>query len=303
MRFWAGVTDNRWYSYISARGFPEVNFWQPSTRPPFTNLPAGTPFLFKLRAPHHHIAGGGYFVNYTTLPLATAWEAFGEANGAASLSELALLINANVRGPQGANPEIGCSVVTDVFYLPPERWIPAAELFAPSIMRGRTYTDAEADGRRLWAEVEQARGLHDMSGELPAVGPRYGKEFLARARLGQGAFRTLVTDAYGRRCALTGESTLPVLEAAHIQSFSDLGPHHVSNGLLMRADFHKLFDLGLVTVLPDFTIRISQRIRDNWYNGKAYYRLDGQRLAQLPPDEKDRPNASYLRWHNERFAG
>jgi putative restriction endonuclease len=36
-------------------------------------------------------------------------------------------------------------------------------------------------------------------------------------RLGQGAFRLLVTDAYQRRCAVTGERTLPVLDAAHIR--------------------------------------------------------------------------------------
>ena len=37
------------------------------------------------------------------------------------------------------------------------------------------------------------------------------------ARLGHGAFRLLVTDAYQRRCAVTGERTLPVLDAAHIR--------------------------------------------------------------------------------------
>ena len=56
MRFWAGVTDNTWYQFVSSRAFGEVNFWQPSARAPFTGLPAGTPFLFKLKRPNHHIA-------------------------------------------------------------------------------------------------------------------------------------------------------------------------------------------------------------------------------------------------------
>jgi hypothetical protein len=34
-----------------------------------------------------------------------------------------------------------------------------------------------------------------------------------RPRLGQGAFRVEVTDAYTRRCAITGEKTLSTLEA------------------------------------------------------------------------------------------
>src|SRR5215211_3132406 len=76
---------------------------------------------------------------------------------------------------------------------------------------------------------------------------RYGSEFLTRTRLGQGAFRVLVTEAYTRRCAVTGERTLPALEAAHIQPFSKLGPHLTTNGLLLRSDLHKLFDLGYLS--------------------------------------------------------
>ena len=48
MKYWAGVTDNNWYSFLAARGLDEVNFWRPSPGPYFTSLPAGTPFLFKL---------------------------------------------------------------------------------------------------------------------------------------------------------------------------------------------------------------------------------------------------------------
>jgi putative restriction endonuclease len=132
---------------------------------------------------------------------------------------------------------------------------------------------------------------------------RLGRPFLQRARLGQGSFRTLVIDAYKRQCAITGEHTLPVLEAAHILPFAEHGPHHVSNGLLLRSDFHKLFDAGLVTVEPDLKIRVSGRIRDRYFNGKAYYRLHGQTLAALPQEGMDHPNPEYLRWHNvNRFV-
>ena len=44
----------------------------------------------------------------------------------------------------------------------------------------------------------------------------YGDPVLVRPRLGQGTFRVLVTDNYRRRCAVTGEKALPVLDAAHI---------------------------------------------------------------------------------------
>ena len=300
MRFWAGVTDNRWYQFVSLRGFEEVNFWQPSARPPFTGLPEGTPFLFKLKRPNHHIAGGGYFVRYTRLPLITAWEVFGEQNGASSLQDFLALIRGNRQTPVSLDTEIGCTVLTDVFFLPSASWIPAAGLFASNIMVGRTYDTAiDAVARSLWNQVQAVALQRSIAESAVDSEKRFGREFLTRARLGQGSFRTLVIDAYHRRCAITGESTLPALEAAHIRSYASDGVHQVSNGLLLRSDFHKLFDAGLVTVEPDLKVRISNRIRDRYFNGKAYYRLDGQQLASLPEDSRDHPNPEFLRWHND----
>ena len=62
--------------------------------------------------------------------------------------------------------------------------------------------------------------------------PMYGKSILTKVRLGQGAFRVLVTDAYNRKCAISGEKTLPVLEAAHIKPYSESGSHFISNALI-----------------------------------------------------------------------
>ena len=304
MRFWAGVTDNRWFEYVSRRQFDEVNFWQPSAKAPFSNLPAGTPFLFKLKKPNNCIAGGGYFVRYTRLPLLLAWDTFTERNGASSLREFRELIKSNSSGEFGPDPDIGCTVVTNAFFLPREKWISVDALFPKNIMQGKTYDTSLANGSAIWAALQVARIDSGVAEETLAWGPeRFGKAFLMRARLGQGSFRTLVIDSYQKRCAITGESTLPVLEAAHIKPYAEEGPHLTSNGLLLRSDFHKLFDAGLVTVEPDHTIRISSRIRDQYFNGKAYYRLHGQKLALIPEDSLDHPSAEYLRWHNnERFA-
>lgn len=57
-----------------------------------------------------------------------------------------------------------------------------------------------------------------------------------------------MTDIYGRRCAVTGEKTLPALDAAHIKPYADGGEHEAKNGLLLRRDLHSLFDAGYVTV-------------------------------------------------------
>ena len=128
---------------------------------------------------------------------------------------------------------------------------------------------------------------------------RYGAEYLARARLGQGAFRVLVTEAYHRRCAITGERTLPVLEAAHIRPYAESGPHRISNGILLREDLHTLFDDGYITLSPDLRVKVSSRIREEFENGREYYAHHGQPLVAMPERAEERPDTDLLRWHNE----
>jgi putative restriction endonuclease len=113
----------------------------------------------------------------------------------------------------------------------------------------------------------------------------------------------VVTDNYQRRCAVSGERTLPALGAAHIRPFSDGGRHEASNGILLRRDIHSLFDAGYVTVSPDLKFEVSRRIREEFENGRHYYAFHGQ-LITKPDDPGRRPDVSALIWHNEnRYKG
>lgn len=298
MKFWVAVTDNAWFRFLSREQPDEVNFWQPSGRPPFVQLQPGAPFFFKLKSPHNHVAGGGYLVKFSKLPLSLAWEVFGPKNGAATQEEFEALIRPRLRDPMAKDPEIGCTVLTAPFFWPQENWIASPPGWAGSIQVGQYYDTATPEGALLW-DLSQHRKT-----ELPGTADllsRYGEPILVRPRLGQAGFRVVVTDAYERCCAITGERTLPVLEAAHVKPYSLGGPHDLANGILLRSDFHKLFDIGLVTITPDLRIEVSPRIKEEWFNGKAYYRLHGQRLANLPAREEDHPRSEFLAWHNERF--
>jgi putative restriction endonuclease len=75
---------------------------------------------------------------------------------------------------------------------------------------------------------------------------------MIRPRFGQGPFRAAVMGGFGRRCAVTGEKTLPILDAAHIRSWAEGGENRPGNGLPLRTDVHRLFDLGYVTVNHEF---------------------------------------------------
>src|SRR5207245_11556742 len=105
--------------------------------------------------------------------------------------------------------------------------------------------------------------------KVEPLAPMYGDPVLVRQRLGQGAFRLVVMDTYQRRCAVTKEKALPVLQAAHIKPVSEGGRHLVSNGLLLRSDVHTLFDRGYVTNTPELKFRASRRLRPSSRTAKS----------------------------------
>jgi HNH endonuclease len=300
MRYWVGVTDKAWFERLRAQAPDEVNFWQPSATPMARFLEPGVPFLFKLHAPDNFIVGGGFFVRFSALPARLAWDAFGEKNGVEDYAALLRRIE-RYRGPVRGDPEIGCNVLNGPFFFQEGDWIPVPEDWAANIVRGKTYDTEQNAGMALWnAVAERLRGS-PMLENTAEQSPRFGAEYLTRARLGQGAFRVLVTDAYHRRCAVTGERTLPVLEAAHIQPYAEKGPHLITNGLLLRSDLHTLFDDGYLTVTEEFRVEVSGRIREEYENGREYYRYHGEPLAVVPEAELERPSAEFLRWHNDHI--
>jgi putative restriction endonuclease len=304
MKIWVGVTDQDWFEHLARIEPDEVNFWQPSGSRSFRALQPGEPFLFKLHSPNNYIVGGGFFVRYSALPASLAWDAFEQKNGVQSLDELLVRVRVYRRENQSVDPVIGCNVLAEPFFFRPSAWIPVPTAWAANIVQGKTYDTETAVGQSVWDAVQRATNLSQRVNDqasltLDQEERRFGAEYLTRGRLGQGAFRVLVTDAYQRRCAVTGEKTLPVLEAAHIKPYAEKGPHAISNGILLRSDLHKLFDLGYVTVTPDLRLEVSPRLREEWHNGRVYYEHHGQELSYRPLEAASLPSKDFLAWHNE----
>lgn len=69
-------------------------------------------------------------------------------------------------------------------------------------------------------------------------------------RQGQPKFRKTILQAYSGKCCITGCNVEAVLEAAHIIPYQGTDTNHVTNGLLLRADIHNLFDLYLISINP-----------------------------------------------------
>ena len=304
MKFYVGVTDKGWYKFLSDLAPEEANFWKPSVMTRLTNLQPGEPFLFKLHHPDNYIVGGGFFVQYSTLPLSMAWEVFKEGNGAPDFATFASRIG-KYMGSGKIDQHIGCIVLNEPFFLNQRDWIPAPADFVKGIQQGKYYDTSEKIGGEVWSKV--AASLMLKTGVVSEQKPQYnipqgyGTPYITSGRLGQRAFSAVLLELYNRRCAITGERTMPVLQAAHIKPFSQEGPNKPENGMLLRADVHILFDKGYITVAPDLHVEVSRKIKEEYENGRDYYKYHGARLINLPKLEIERPSRELLEWHNERI--
>lgn len=304
------ITDHGWYEFLLAQsGLEEVNFWTPSAHWGF-RAEVGSPFFFKLKARFEHaVCGFAYFARYARLPDWLAWETFEVKNGCPSLDTMRERIG-GIRArieyrPQTPSNEIGCILLAQPTFFPPNDWIRGPRDWPPANLRHKRYDLTDGEGLRIWEEclARTVSNRANLSVRQPFLAredsPRYGVPQLVQPRLGQGIFRVAVMDAYSRACAITQEHSLPALEASHIQPYAKDGPHEVRNGVLLRADLHRLFDQGYVTITPEHRVEISPRLKLDYQNGRSYYPLHGSQLS-LPTAASDAPSPDFLKWHNEQ---
>jgi putative restriction endonuclease len=255
VRGYVAVTDGDWYQFLAARpGLTEVNFWRPGGSRGFQALRSGEPFFFKTHHPHNRVVGGGFFSRFVALRLSEAWDVFGEANGASSVDEMRARVGLYRRervGP-GEDPFIGCVLIREASFFPPDALAGPPPDFAPNIVQGKSYDLAEQPAASYFEQlVQRVLGVTieiDLSQPWHLSRPVFGDPRLAPYRLGQQAFQAVVLDVYGRRCAISGTTIRPVLQAAHIRPVTAGGEHRIDNGLLLRSDVHTMFDRGYLAV-------------------------------------------------------
>ncbi len=175
-----------------------------------------------------------------------------------------------LRRDQEFNPVIGCTILTLPFYLQEKLCINPPLDWSSNIVTGKNCEiKAGSEGLRLFEEAQRSFRLAnpELSVVEEPLEQRLGKELMIRPRLGQGGVRVMVLYEYSCCCAITGEKTLPVLEAAHIKPYSENGPHRISNG-------------------------------------REYYALHGKQLVSMPEDPGNRPASNFLEWHrNHCYRG
>jgi putative restriction endonuclease len=233
-----------------------------------------------------------------------AWDAFRERNGDPTferfLSRIAEYRRESPLETALGSKELTCLILREARFLPREHWLSWEEDrgWHPSIVAFKTYDLDSTDGAALADVLKNGRPAELVAEFEPVLVDERGRiEELAIAREGQGSFRVRVLDAYARRCTVTGERALPVLDAAHIQPYRGPASNHVQNGLALRADLHRLYDAGYVTVTPEYRVEVSRRLKEDFHNGEPYYQLAGTKLAVLPSDPGKRPSRLALEWH------
>lgn len=170
--------------------------------------------------------------------------------------------------------------------------------------------DAEGKWRLVRLDVAQGaaeQALAEARADVAAeTTPEFSNEAQARRyemraivmREGQPQFKAALLDAYEGRCAVTGSGVVAILEGAHIHPYCDGGAQTnvVSNGLLLRADIHTLFDRGLLWVDANGCVQLDADLADS-----EYASLKGRPLRE-PKNAAARPHPAHLAHHRVNVA-
>ena len=242
-----------------------------------------------LKSPIRKLGGYGRFVEYKNLSVHDAWNEFGKANGVNSYNKFKEKLNEYNDGVDN----IGALILTECIYFEEENYIDIDDYgidFKKSIVKFKYFLEDSIVETLLKVSPSVVKGefiLNEGSTEYESS--------KVKKREGQSGFRNKLLRVYDGKCCITGDSCRELLEAAHIQEYININSNHIQNGLLMRCDFHKLFDNGLLYIDESYIIHISDLVKSEYYQ-----RYDGMKI-NFPRDEGAVPSLQALRVKRDEF--
>jgi hypothetical protein len=273
-----------------------VNFWRKEKRQ--VRLPEGSRFYFKLRG-SRSIAGRAVFRRQFAMPIRQAWQLFGMRNGVTSYQELRRK-EVDVLGV--TDDTLNCLVLDEVEILEPGEYPQLSPDFVAT-QNPKDFPEGSLPQIESSFSSAIAAGLSGIEAQLATDGlfdPRsvtVAREACLRAivmRRGRTDFRHMLMDAYDLKCAVTGTEVGPALEAAHLYPYNGAETNALQNGILLRADWHTLFDLGLWTLDDDYRIIVASEITSEVY--QKYH----QTLMRLPRVVSQHPSSKAIKWHRSK---
>ncbi|ARO31295.1 HNH endonuclease family protein [Rhizobium sp. NXC14] len=288
-------TDLDWFDRLKTGPVPRlVNFWTPT---PWNvrRLTVNDRFYFLLKHPIRKVGGYGNFDSYVEMPAEDAWEKFGIGNGLDSKEDLiAKVRNFTARrslATLSGNPRIGCILLREAVFLNDDEFVApdnVGHLFPRQVVKLKYFNDVDLLAPALGASILAKTPFTLIAG----TGTK--KQVSRKDRKGQAVFRQVILRNYGHRCCITGSTQEELLEAAHIQPYVDSRSDHPQNGLCMRADIHRLFDSGLITIDSSLQLQVSPKLKD-----VEYVKMKGQPVT-VPALIEVRPSAKALEYHHDQ---
>lgn len=129
------------------------------------------------------------------------------------------------------------------------------------------------------------------------------KPVTVEQRMKQSLFRATILSGYKSRCCMSHLAEPRLLIASHIIPWGKDKNNRLNprNGLCLSALHDRAFDQGMITVTPDYTIKVSRRLMKQFKNGflsEGILKLDGIKI-RLP--DKFLPAQEFLEWHNNHL--
>lgn len=135
--------------------------------------------------------------------------------------------------------------------------------------------------------------------------PKEGKErdAIVKVRVNQSFFRKAVLAAYDFRCCITGLEIPELLNASHIVPWSKDEENRVNprNGLCLNAILDRSFDRGLLTITPEFIVKVSSSVKRETASSATQdflLRYDG---FEVRKPTRFTPNLEFLEYHNRNI--
>lgn len=130
-----------------------------------------------------------------------------------------------------------------------------------------------------------------------------GKERMreVKIRINQAFFRSTVLATYNNSCCITGITIPELLIASHIVPWSKDEKNRMNprNGLCINALHDKAFDSGLMTITPDYKIKLSPLLKKEKKQLAITEYFLGYENKKIELPTRFLPDPSFLTYHND----
>ncbi len=191
----------------------------------------------------------------------------------------------------------GLSGMGNVSNLDKQIWKELHQDWDPVALEAAAVYESLARGHRVTPDEDLV-----LDAETPTFGEGKTRSATTEVRVNQARFRKSVLASYNATCCISGLQHEKLVIASHIVPWSEDTHNRLNpqNGLCLSALHDRAFDQGLITVTPDFVVRVSKKltaIEGDTFMVESLLRFDNHAI-HLP--ERFRPAPEFLAKHAQR---